>query len=250
MHSRVPDGRETSQAGSSGGKSGGPGGTRTPGLLVRSQSLYPAELRARDLPSIAKAVGYTGPSHMSRESGRETEVKLRIADAAQGEALLRAAGFALLHPREHEDNVVLDTQDISLRRTGRLLRLRSARQRTILTYKGPALPGKHKEREEIETDVADYSGFLRILENLGYTVSFRYEKFRSEYARPDDPGIATLDETPIGTFIELEGPSAWIDETAAMLGFRESDYITASYGSLYLQFRERTGSTSRDMVFQ
>ena len=27
--------------------SGAPGGTRTPGLLVRSQSLYPAELRAR-----------------------------------------------------------------------------------------------------------------------------------------------------------------------------------------------------------
>ena len=26
---------------------GAPGGTRTPGLLVRSQSLYPAELRAR-----------------------------------------------------------------------------------------------------------------------------------------------------------------------------------------------------------
>src|SRR5690606_38000735 len=28
--------------------SGAPGGTRTPGLLVRSQSLYPAELRARN----------------------------------------------------------------------------------------------------------------------------------------------------------------------------------------------------------
>ena len=28
-------------------KAGAPGGTRTPGLLVRSQSLYPAELRAR-----------------------------------------------------------------------------------------------------------------------------------------------------------------------------------------------------------
>ena len=27
-------------------KSGAPGGTRTPGLLVRSQSLYPTELRA------------------------------------------------------------------------------------------------------------------------------------------------------------------------------------------------------------
>jgi hypothetical protein len=28
---------------------GAPGGTRTPGLLVRSQSLYPPELRARAL---------------------------------------------------------------------------------------------------------------------------------------------------------------------------------------------------------
>jgi hypothetical protein len=28
---------------------GAPGGTRTPGLLVRSQSLYPAELRAHCL---------------------------------------------------------------------------------------------------------------------------------------------------------------------------------------------------------
>ena len=28
------------------GKNGAPGGTRTPGLLIRSQSLYPAELRA------------------------------------------------------------------------------------------------------------------------------------------------------------------------------------------------------------
>ena len=28
---------------------GAPGGTRTPGLLIRSQSLYPAELRARCL---------------------------------------------------------------------------------------------------------------------------------------------------------------------------------------------------------
>lgn len=187
---------------------------------------------------------------MSLESGQETEIKLRIADAAQGDALLRASGFVLLHSRELEENIVLDTADISLRRTGRLLRLRNTRNRTILTYKGAALPGKHKQREEIETDIGDYSAFLRIAESLGYAVTFRYEKFRSEYARPNDPGIATLDEAPIGTFLELEGASDWIDATAKLLGFRESDYITASYGSLYLQFRERTGGTSRDMVFQ
>jgi len=187
---------------------------------------------------------------MSTESGREIEIKLRLTDAAHGDALLRAAGFSLVHPREHEDNVVLDTEDVALRRAGKLLRLRNARHRTILTYKGPALAGKHKQREEIETEVADYPAFLRILENLGYTVKFRYEKFRSEYARPDDPGVVTLDETPIGTFLELEGPAAWIDQTAQLLGFHEADYITASYGTLYLQYKEQAGSTSRDMVFQ
>jgi hypothetical protein len=33
--------------------SGAPGGTRTPGLLVRSQSLYPAELRAHRVIAIS-----------------------------------------------------------------------------------------------------------------------------------------------------------------------------------------------------
>ena len=39
----------TAPAASLGKSAGAPGGTRTPGLLVRSQSLYPAELRARCL---------------------------------------------------------------------------------------------------------------------------------------------------------------------------------------------------------
>jgi hypothetical protein len=34
-------------------RSGAPGGNRTPGLQVRSLSLYPSELRARNQPSLA-----------------------------------------------------------------------------------------------------------------------------------------------------------------------------------------------------
>jgi hypothetical protein len=34
-----------------------------------------------------------------------------------------------------------------------------------------------------------------------------------------------LDETPAGVFLELEGPSRWIDRTARRLGFAESDYL-------------------------
>ena len=42
-------------------ESGAPGGTRTPGLLVRSQSLYPAELRAH---------GYSQQFIKERECGK------------------------------------------------------------------------------------------------------------------------------------------------------------------------------------
>ena len=155
----------------------------------------------------------------------------------------------MLHARAHEDNVIFDTADSAIRGAGKLLRLRSARERSVLTYKGPAAVGKHKQREEIETEVADYAHFRLILERLGYVIHFRYEKFRSEFSRCGDAGVVTLDETPIGVFLELEGPAAWIDATATVLGFTEADYITSSYGSLFFQHREATGGTARDMVF-
>ena len=75
-------------------------------------------------------------------------------------------------------------------------------------------------------------------------------KVLHRYSRAGEAGVVTLDETPIGVFLELEGPAAWIDATAVVLGFSEADYITASYGSLFFQHREATGGTSRDMVFE
>ena len=35
---------------------------------------------------------------------------------------------------------------------------------------------------------------------------------------PGSRGIAMLDETPVGTYIELEGSEAWIDRTARRMG--------------------------------
>ena len=42
-------------------------------------------------------------------------------------------------------------EDLALRRSCRLLRLRTAARRVTLTYKGPPLPARHKVREELET---------------------------------------------------------------------------------------------------
>ncbi len=147
--------------------------------------------------------------------------------------LLAGHGFEVLHPRIFERNLIFDTPDSTLRNSRRLLRLRDAGGAVTLTFKGPATEGKHKSREEREVHPDNFEGMQIILERLGYAVSFRYDKFRTEFHRPGEAGIATIDETPAGTFMELEGDPAWIDRTATLLGFGEADYILASYAAIY-----------------
>jgi len=172
-----------------------------------------------------------------------------VANAAYGRRLLDAAGFTVSTPRVFESNALFDTAGGDLYAAGGLLRVRRAGDRGVLTYKGPPLPGKHKNREELEVDVSDADTLSEILDRLSLVVCFRYEKFRTEYRRPGEGGVATLDETPIGVYLELEGVPMWIDRTARRLGFRESAYITASYASLYERYCEKQGIQPSDMTF-
>jgi adenylate cyclase class 2 len=172
---------------------------------------------------------------VSSDSHREVEIKLRLASAAQGRNLLRKAGFRVVRRRVFEQNTLFDTAGQTLRSSGVALRLRTSGRRHLLTFKGPALPGRHKSREELELALADRQTFEEILQRLGYSPAFRYEKHRTEYRDAGSPGTVMLDETPVGVFLELEGPPDWIDTTARSLGFSQADYITASYVQLHLR---------------
>jgi adenylate cyclase class 2 len=190
------------------------------------------------------------PINGMTQSSRETEIKLALPDAKSGRALLRGAGFRVTRRRVFEGNDVLDTPECALRKAGSLLRVRRAGRVATLTYKGPAAVSRHKSREEVETRVPDAAIVAAIFERLGFKPTFRYEKYRTEYGHPDGGGVATLDETPIGVFMELEGTPRWIDRAARQLGFAECDYITSSYGRLFLEWRHRQGlDTAADMVF-
>ncbi len=185
---------------------------------------------------------------MATQSGRENEIKLAIADARSGRALLRRSGFRVIKPRVLETNIVFDTPERLLRLTGQLLRIRTAGKTATLTYKGPQDSSRHKSREEIETAVADSDAMAAIARKIGFEPIFRYQKYRTEYRRADG-GVATLDETPIGVFFELEGPPDWVDSLTAELGFRRSDQITESYGALYLDWCARNGIKPTNMLF-
>jgi len=117
-------------------------------------------------------------------------------------------------------------------------------------------PGPYKSREEIEFNVDDAVAFESVLRRIGYQRGFRYEKFRTKFRAQDHAfssqevqGIVTLDETPMGVFIELEGPEYWIDAAAAVLGFAREQFLTASYASLYGEFRRTHSEAPPNMVF-
>jgi adenylate cyclase, class 2 len=180
----------------------------------------------------------------------ETEVKIRVPDLAAVEDRLKAAGFLLHVPRAFEANTLYDTPGQSLRMAGCILRLREVAGRHLLTFKGQEKNGPYKSREEVETTLGSSEAMHTVLAHLGYHPVFRYEKYRAEFkVSADAPGVVTLDHTPIGDFIELEGPSEWIDATARQLGYSPSDYLLHSYGKLYITDCERRRVEPTHMVF-
>ncbi len=113
---------------------------------------------------------------------------------------------------------------------------------------------RHKVREEFELEVTDASVLTKIFEGLGMRGWFRYEKYRTAFRLPAASAWAKgllieLDETPIGTFVELEGPPQAIDQAAQELGFAQRDYIVRNYLALYVEECRRLGQEPRDMVF-
>jgi len=181
----------------------------------------------------------------------EIEIKLRLTgELAQIRRTLVKLGFHLTKPRALESNTLFDNSKRSLRRQGMIVRVRLIHGHRVLTYKGPAETGRYKKREEIEFHLPREPFLEAIFAHMGFHPVFRYEKYRAEYAKPRGLGKVLVDETPIGNFLELEGPPTWIDQTARQLGFSHQDYITRSYGYLYLAFCRERRIRPEDMLFK
>jgi adenylate cyclase class 2 len=206
----------------------------------------------------------------------EIEIKLRVPDIPALQSRLKRLRAREINPRTYESNMLYDTPRHDLRRRGQLIRIRTEQPASsfgkkrpkenaaaLLTYKGPSStsnaiePGKHsktrshfKIKDEVEVSVAGAGELDRILRALGLRPTFRYEKFRTTFALPDVRGLKIdLDETPVGIYLELEGPVIAIDRGAHLLGYARNDYMTDTYGSLYLAECRRRGRKPGDMLF-
>jgi adenylate cyclase class 2 len=177
----------------------------------------------------------------------EREINLRFDSAEAAREAVIATGAAPLRCRRLQEDALLDTDDEMLRRQGCALRIRTEGGKSLLTLKGPIQPGTMKIREEHETVVGDGAVLQHVFEALGLHVWFRYEKYREEYAA-EEVTIA-IDETPVGTFVELEGNEHGILAMTAALGRSPADFILDSYRGLFFRNREALGIEGHDMVF-
>ena len=185
----------------------------------------------------------------------ETEIKLLWqGSAGDARAFIESHGYAVSSARTLEADQLFDLQSGALRQSDQILRLRrmssvDGKMHALVTYKGCASREVYKSREEIEFEVSDPDAFTLVLERLGYYPGFRYEKYRTMFKVYGEPGLITIDETPIGVYLELEGPQSWIDSTAARLGFPPEQFSTASYAALYREHREQHPDAPHHMTF-
>jgi adenylate cyclase class 2 len=178
----------------------------------------------------------------------EHEIKIPVPSLAAVRQRLRASVAVLRHGETFEENWVLDDVGRSIAAGGCLLRVRRWGAQSYLTYKGPArFAGGVKTREEIETTVGDPEIVLRALAALGFTPWRRYQKRREMW---ELAGVAvTLDTTPMGPFVELEGPPETIPAVAATLGLDPAHAVAGTYLHLWEEYRGAHPEAPADMVF-
>lgn len=181
-------------------------------------------------------------------SFKEIETKIAIQDIGVISTKLQHLSIALSQKRYFEDNWCFDFSDKRLTKAGILLRLREAHGIIFLTVKGPTKKRSGlKFRDEWEVTVNENDNLLNIFKILGLKILFRYQKYRTVYKYGDS--LICLDETPIGSFIELEGNEHTISHIANILGFSPVDFIPHSYASLFRLYKAQHKMKCRSMIF-
>ena len=177
----------------------------------------------------------------------EREIKLRFATPDEARAAVIAAGATPFRARRLQEDSLLDTPDGRLRGKRSILRIRMECGKSFITFKGPVQAAAVKTREELETIGGDGPLLIRIFEELGFEVWFRYEKYREEFTLDDL--IVAIDESPIGVFVEIEGSERGIAAMTHAIGRRQDDYVLDSYRGLFADYCAQHGLPVGDMLF-
>ena len=92
----------------------------------------------------------------------------------------------------------------------------------------------------------DAEAFVAVLETAGFEKLWRYQKYRRKYAW--EGAEIVVDETPAGTFLEIEGEPDVIDRLVARLGGNVGAPQTGSYRDVWEAHCAKHGLEVGDML--
>ena len=143
----------------------------------------------------------------------------------------------------------LDFKDSEIAKQKNLLRLRKNPQKTELTYKKVKRTQTFKIAEEYTVEVLDPDTLLKILENLGLTVTSTMDKYRLSYKLDNtqfDLDKYTGEYAFIPEFLEIEAESIdKIHQYAKLLGFKAENCLSWSTKELIEHYFERKEKTEK-----
>lgn len=148
---------------------------------------------------------------------KEIEVRFLEIDKDALIAKLRELGAEDLGEDLLDEKIIYDKELTWRDGVRKILRMRTRKGRTMLTYKH-RIETSAEGTEEIEFEVQDTVAAEALLERLGYEMYRAQQKLRHSFHLGEV--IVDIDTWPrIPTYVELEGPSVEaLQEAAALLG--------------------------------
>ncbi len=169
----------------------------------------------------------------------EIEVKFRV-DFERVKRAIESIGARFVREEIQED-VYLSVPLPELLRVRRISNL----NRSFLTYKRIADPGRNEEFEEIEVEVSDFEKTLQILKRLGFEEDVWVRKRRLVY-RLDGVTFELSEVEGLGAFLDIEVISDDVDEAkrkiwemAGRMGLSEDDVEPRLYQELLKELEKR-----------
>jgi adenylate cyclase class 2 len=173
---------------------------------------------------------------------KEIEVKILEVDRDALEARLVILGAEKIFDGPMH-GFIFDDEERSIKKSGKLIRLRKEGDKVILALKIKNDSKRAKSAEELEVEVDDFDTMKVIIENMGLNVIHDLKKHRVEY-EVDDVRFAfdkyEGDYSHIPEFLEIEAEDEDIlFRYVKLLGFSESDCKAWSGWDVFEHYKKK-----------
>jgi len=135
----------------------------------------------------------------------------------------------------HQKDIYFDTNELSLKKEDKTLKIRIENNKKYLIYKGKRKGKILKTREEIEVEIPNLSKIIKILKNLGFNPVFSISKTRKIFSLNKNVTINIDHVNGLGKYLEIEikeGKFKDVLNIMKKLGLNKRHIIKKTYAEL------------------